>query len=341
MDMNRKYKDFQNDIIEKIKTSGEDEDLTNELQILSKNSLSSESKELSFLRRTTNKFRNDSINVASRNERIESGTKAAEMHSKEYAERSSSVTYKFDFSSNVDKASPFAPKIIYSSKNDKIRKSYITKLITCKKWEPSKKKMNHNSLIIYDWDDTLLPTTFLTPLGTLTNNFDLEEREKVTIKKLEEEVHNLLLSSIKRGNTYIITNAAPGWVEFSCRMYYPSVLNLLKNISVISARGEYEKSFPGNNSLWKVKAFLELKKKFNKNLVTNFICMGDNDYEINAANILAAQFDSIVTKTIKFQAIPKPDELLKEVKLVNDKFPYIYNSASNISVCLEKREKFI
>ena len=47
--------------------------------------------------------------------------------------------------------------------SEEIRLSYIAKLITKKVWTPSQKEKTHNSLIIFDWDDTLLPTSFLTP----------------------------------------------------------------------------------------------------------------------------------------------------------------------------------
>jgi len=46
-----------------------------------------------------------------------------------------------------------------------IRRSYIAKLIYKKIWQPTKKEKDHNTLIIFDWDDTLLCTSFLTPNG--------------------------------------------------------------------------------------------------------------------------------------------------------------------------------
>lgn len=50
----------------------------------------------------------------------------------------------------------------YRNGND-IRQSYISKLISKNVWIPNMKPKQHNSLIIFDWDDTLLPTSFLTP----------------------------------------------------------------------------------------------------------------------------------------------------------------------------------
>ena len=49
----------------------------------------------------------------------------------------------------------------YKSGNE-IRQSYISKLIAMKVMNPNMKPKQHNSIIIFDWDDTLLPTSFLT-----------------------------------------------------------------------------------------------------------------------------------------------------------------------------------
>ena len=65
--------------------------------------------------------------------------------------------------------------------SEEIRLSYIAKLITKKVWTPSQKEKTHNSLIIFDWDDTLLPTSFLTPHGVYDLN--LSEKEKKNSQK--------------------------------------------------------------------------------------------------------------------------------------------------------------
>ena len=57
----------------------------------------------------------------------------------------------------------------YRNGND-IRQSYLAKLVSTKVWTPNMKPKQHNSIIIFDWDDTLLPTSFLTPGGTFNEN---------------------------------------------------------------------------------------------------------------------------------------------------------------------------
>jgi hypothetical protein len=50
----------------------------------------------------------------------------------------------------------------------------------------------------------------------------------------------MLEVSVQFGKTYIITNAAEGWVEFSCRKFMPAVLPILSKVIIISARAKYE-----------------------------------------------------------------------------------------------------
>ncbi len=90
------------------------------------------------------------------------------------------------------------------------------------------------------------------------------------------------------GQTYIITNAAPGWVEYSASVYLPAVVPLLKRVKIISARGEYEGKFPGNFEQWKVHAFLNTEKTLSAEVITNIIALGDSHVEMVAAHHLAS-----------------------------------------------------
>ena len=222
---------------------------------------------------------------------------------------------------------------------EEIRHSYIAKLITKKVWTPSQKEKTHNSLIIFDWDDTLLCTSFLTPKGVYDENLILTEKDKEKIAKLEFSVLRLLTIAVEKGDVYIITNAGVGWVEFSAEKYYPSILPLLQKITIISARGAYEAKFPNDSRRWKVEAFLDMQKKFNSELVTNILCLGDSFIEIEAGHLLAAKFTQAFIKTVKFRESPKPDELNKQLTLVADQFVGIYSAIKNLTIRVEKKKK--
>ena len=224
----------------------------------------------------------------------------------------------------------------YKSGNE-IRESYISKLISKKVWNPSIKPKQHNSIIIFDWDDTLLPTSFLTPGGVFNQNIILSEKERDKLLKIEQCVFLLLSEAIEKGNVYIITNAGKGWVEYSANKFYPSIMEILSKIQIISAR-EYEKQFSDLRQ-WKIQTFLTLLKHVNIKLVTNIICIGDSLFEMEAGRILASKFTEAFIKTIKFRENPKLDELLKQLTLVCHQFGTIYSSIRNLTIRVEKKKK--
>ena len=65
----------------------------------------------------------------------------------------------------------------YKTANE-IRNSYIQKLVCKALYLPNNKPKTHNSLIIFDWDDTLLPTSFLSQGGVYNENIILSENDK-------------------------------------------------------------------------------------------------------------------------------------------------------------------
>lgn len=224
---------------------------------------------------------------------------------------------------------------------DKLRQSYLAKLDlnNVNSNKNKKESITHNSLIIFDWDDTLLPTSYLQHSGIIINEAEeLNESVMSKLNQLDQTVFQILTQAIKLGDTYIITNSEPGWVEYSCKRFYPKSLQLLSSLKIVSARGEFEKSFPGDNKQWKIQAFLNTLKTVNVNLVTNLICLGDSTIEMEAAHVLASKFSQAFIKTIKFKEIPRPNELNKQLKTVDTQFSKIYDSVKNLTIRVEKKQ---
>jgi len=220
-----------------------------------------------------------------------------------------------------------------------IRQSYLSKLLMTKVWTPNMKPKKHNCIIIFDWDDTLLPTTFLTKGGCFVENMQLSPHDEKKISELENLVLELLKETIEKGSVYIITNAGLEWVNYSSKRFYPKIIPILDKIKIVSARGEYEKTYPGNSRQWKIEAFLMLQKSVDIKLVTNIICLGDSLFEMEAGRILASKFTEAFIKTIKFRETPKLDELIKQLKLVCKQFGSIYSSIKNLTIRVERKKK--
>lgn len=215
-----------------------------------------------------------------------------------------------------------------------VRQGYINRLINMKilKLQPSKK---HQHVIIFDWDDTLLCTSFLLKLGVVDVSSDI----MLSIRPIDDSACKLLAKAVSYGEVFIVTNYEEGWVQYSAKFFMPKTLEIItqKGIQVISARTKFQRTFPTDNSRWKLEAFLELKKKYDTNIATNILCLGDSNIEIEAAHILAKQFNQAMIKTVKFKETPQPEELLKQIDLVFEKFDTIFTKLKNLTVKLEKR----
>jgi len=251
-----------------------------------------------------------------------------------------------NFSSNYDfeeiiNVKEIDEKNMRSTNNNNLRYNYISKLIFNNIWLPNNKPKTHHSLIIFDWDDTLLCTTFLTPNGIFYDSLKIDKKDLEKIMKLESLAYKILKSSIEKGDTYIVTNAAPGWVEYSAKRFYPKVYPLLNKLTIISARGEFEKKYPGDSRQWKILTFLKILKIIDTKLLTNFICLGDSLIEMEAAHIFASKFTNIFIKTVKFRENPTPEELFKQLQLILDQYDNIFSSVKNLTIKIERKAKNI
>ena len=183
--------------------------------------------------------------------------------------------------------------------------------------------MNKSTLIIYDWDDTLFPTTEITQHK---NN-----ESKRNLNELDNHIVKLLSKSLHLGYPIIITNATRSWVKDSANKYYPKTYSYMikNNIPVISAREFANSNNVDDHMQWKnitFKYFLSILMNKNKNIKT-ILSIGDALYE----KIALEQFGKIINKnehksyikTVKYISRPTILNLLKENIL-------IYNNLENI-----------
>ena len=175
---------------------------------------------------------------------------------------------------------------------------------------PKNKKIEiipRKTIIIFDWDDTLLPSHFLQinglrsksklPKGANARTTPLNQVEKTKIllglRKLEHIINNLLFTAIQCvgvGNVIIITNAEQGWVEMSCFNFLPNIVKILRNCRIISARSTFEKQYPSSTIEWKRRAI---------KLVIDQLC----------------QTDININKISAFKPIDNNEQKIEETKL--------------------------
>lgn len=146
-----------------------------------------------------------------------------------------------------------------------------------------------NKIVIFDFDDTLFPTTHV----ITTKSFTEEE-----IKKINESIKQLFENLWERNyKIIVITNAELEWIK-TWKEYIP----ILNEVDIYSARDKYEKkNIPQNN--WKKLLYLNLftKKLLNYNYV---VCVGDSENDKEAADTLSMYLNHFSNINVKFIKIP-------------------------------------
>eukprot|EP00397_Hematodinium_sp_SG-2012_P053393 GEMP01063706.1.p1 GENE.GEMP01063706.1~~GEMP01063706.1.p1 ORF type:complete len:362 (+),score=95.80 GEMP01063706.1:94-1179(+) len=99
------------------------------------------------------------------------------------------------------------------------------------------------TIIIFDWDDTLFPTTWVRHEKGLHWRYPLEEQTKsfsdqeiATFKKqlstLQKNVDRILTQAMTLGHVVIVTLARPPWVELSCDNFFQHIGRFVKKHSI-------------------------------------------------------------------------------------------------------------
>lgn len=204
-------------------------------------------------------------------------------------------------------------------------------------------KYKTKNLIIFDWDDTLFPTTWVMKNSISLTQISPDYQDY--FNSLDEIVAKTLNSVGK--NVIIVTNASASWV-IKCVRIMPSTKKVIKNIKIFSSREMFQKEYPFDNYVWKKLFFEYIVNKFYlyRNYKQNIVSIGDAEYEYFALINLYAQ--SIIgngnsnsaeninkeIKTIKLIRYPTKEELIGQVNILCSVLPKIINRTGNIDLHL-------
>jgi hypothetical protein len=194
------------------------------------------------------------------------------------------------------------PKDIWTPKDDDTLFSFSPDITQ----QSREDTISQSTLVILDWDDTLLTSTFLdhhAPIGDVQRT----EIYKDQLEKLQNIVISFLECVNRIGKVIIITNSEEGWVKLSSEQYMPAVwkcINML-NIPIISARSAYEVLFPMEPYYWKFWAFMTYIQPHHKTLVSFGDAISDHQVTWHVGKYLK----NMVVKNIKCLQAPTIDEL--------------------------------
>mmetsp|Transcript_28279 Transcript_28279/g.34945 ORF Transcript_28279/g.34945 Transcript_28279/m.34945 type:complete len:322 (+) Transcript_28279:156-1121(+) len=109
-------------------------------------------------------------------------------------------------------------------------------------------------VIIFDWDDTICPSTFVDTCN-LQSYSEMSCELQELMDKIGEVAEKCLEAASRYGEVIIITNSDDGWVHFSAERYVPNLVRVLSKYRIVSARTAYEHFYPGQPLCWKAAAF--------------------------------------------------------------------------------------
>jgi hypothetical protein len=132
--------------------------------------------------------------------------------------------------------------------------------MTDTKFANGKNPISEMVCFVFDWDDTLLPTTYLQTKGYFGTKPQqpVSELDQQYLQILALLIELLIQTCSAWGSVQIVTNGQEGWVQDSTKQFYPQLLPLLEQIPVISARSRYEKTYPNDPWQWKYQTFLDV-----------------------------------------------------------------------------------
>lgn len=202
------------------------------------------------------------------------------------------------------------------------------------------------TLLILDWDDTCLPSSWITA-HMLRLDSDVPHECAQQLQELAPRVHDFLAFCKTRGDVLLITNAERGWVERSCEKFLPSVVPDLEGLRVFSARSAFEQEGVFAPLEWKRRAFASAIKEAQDAAalpLRNVLSLGDSPHERDAlftARDVLFRADAGAgaprwrSKSVKFMERPDACQLLREHILVLQFFDQVLDHDGDLDLCIK------
>lgn len=204
--------------------------------------------------------------------------------------------------------------------------------------EDASSEAKYKSLIFWDWDDTLLCSSFLSSEGyRLDTDMSCADDDLMRqLKDLEVSIIKVLETSLLKGEVIIVTNAETNWVQLSAQKFVPGVVPLLNKMQIISARSTYEGMFPDAPLKWKYCAFQDRLSGILQrvDVEKHIISFGDSHVEREAIRAVTKNCQNTKTKSIKFAERPTIEQLQRQVELATKQFQYIHSHDGDLDLCM-------
>lgn len=175
------------------------------------------------------------------------------------------------------------------------------------------------TLVIFDWDDTLFPTSWMQQNGLLSDGATLSSEQKAQLELMASRVESTLQAAALIAKVVVVTNAARGWIELTSTNFMPSLSSLLQRFSTVSARSLYEHSAQ-EPSEWKRMAFDNEVQEFygagDAGRQRNIVSVGDSLHELHALKSVTKDVQNCCGKSIKLLDTPSIEQLIDQHEVI-------------------------
>jgi hypothetical protein len=207
---------------------------------------------------------------------------------------------------------------------------------------PATRFREKDTLFIFDWDDTVLPSTWVQQQGLrLDSSSQLNQWQRDQLAEVAHTTAETLRIAKQHGTVVLVTNAERGWIELSCSKFMPTLCPLLENVKALSARTTYESPELSSPLDWKKHAFdSEIQRIYgpevcsNSDLPKNVLSLGDSLHEREALLRATSSLPNCRSKSLKFVERPDIAQICKQHSLVTSCFDRIVHHDGDLDLCI-------
>mmetsp|Transcript_67965 Transcript_67965/g.196898 ORF Transcript_67965/g.196898 Transcript_67965/m.196898 type:complete len:323 (-) Transcript_67965:364-1332(-) len=198
------------------------------------------------------------------------------------------------------------------------------------------------TLFIFDWDDTILPSSWIQRQGLrLDSNSTVSHAQRESLAEASAAASETLRLAKQAGTVVLVTNAERGWIELSCLKFLPSLLPIIENVRIVSARTNFERAVHWSPLEWKVLAFeAEIARSCGALALVdpskrkNIHSLGDSVHEREALQRATFGLPNCCSKALKFVDRPDIGQLLSQHALITRSFEQIVQHDGDLDLSI-------
>ncbi|KAF4720828.1 hypothetical protein FOZ63_026288 [Perkinsus olseni] len=183
------------------------------------------------------------------------------------------------------------------------------------------------SLFIFDWDDTLFPTTAFFEHNVL-NEAEADKAEAAFLSCLEAagKVLREAVDMSKGSKVHIVTAADPAWVYKCARRSSSGILPLIDGIN---PRVEVKSTIGLASKARSMARALKCRRERTEGGHVSLVLVGNSRCDLNPARLLSRLLPRSYVKCVKMKSVPSVDDLSKQLSKLSSVLPRIVAEESH------------